>query len=157
MCYNLFMKIKNYKFGFDIWALVLFALIMLPNIIWFCVPSQNDILRNESTTQVLDVIVTVFQVIMLATLCMFKNVNAEKIKFSLFFILSTIFGLLYYVCWVLYYANVVYAVVLLGMCILPCCAFVFYALDRKNYFALIPIVVFCILHLTSTVINFLVV
>ena len=151
------MKIKNYKFGFDVWALVLFVLIMLPNIIWFCVPSQNDILRNESTTQVLDVFVTVFQVIMLAVLCAIKNINVEKIKFSLFVILSAVFGLLYYACWILYYCGIVHAVVMLGLCILPCGAFLFYAVDRKNYFALIPIAVFAVLHFSSTLINFIIV
>lgn len=151
------MKIKNYKFGFDVWALVLFGLIMLPNVIWFCIPSQNDILRNESTTQVLDVFVTVFQVIMLAVLCVIKNKNAVKIKFSMFVILSAAFGLLYYVCWILYYCGIVRAVVLLGLCILPCGAFLFYAVDRKNYFAVVPIAVFAALHLTSTLINFIIV
>ncbi len=150
------MKIKSYKFGFNISAVVIFLLIMLPNIIWFFVPAQNDILRNESSTQVLDVFVTVFQIMMLAALCLIKNVNAHKIKISLFIILSATFGLFYYICWILYYSGVVHEVVLLGLCIFPCCSFLFYGIDRKNYIALVPISVFAVLHLISSIINFMV-
>ncbi len=150
------MKIKSYKFGFNISAAVIFVLIMLPNFIWFLVPAQNDILRNETSTQVLDVFATVFQIIMLAVLCLIKNVDAHKIKISLFMILSASFGLFYYICWILYYSGVVHGIVLLGLCIFPCCSFLFYGIDRKNYIAFVPISVFTVLHLISTIINFLV-
>ena len=43
--------LKKYKMGFDIWALVLFVVIMIPNIIWFAIPAPNDILRTESITK----------------------------------------------------------------------------------------------------------
>lgn len=150
------MQIKNYKLGFNLSAVVLFALIMLPNIIWLFVPSQNDILRSPSTTQVIDVFATVFQVIMIAALCAIKNENAAKLKLSLFIILSAFFGLIYYICWVLYYCSIVHKAVLLGLCIFPCCAFLFYGIDRKNWIALAPLAVFTILHLISTIINFII-
>ena len=43
--------VKKYKMGFDVWALVLFIAIMIPNIIWFAIPAPNDILRTESITK----------------------------------------------------------------------------------------------------------
>lgn len=42
--------IKKYKIGFDIWGLIIFIIIMIPNFIWFAVPAPNDILRGESIT-----------------------------------------------------------------------------------------------------------
>lgn len=42
---------KKYKFGFNIWSLMLFLLIMLPNLLWFVFPAPNDTLRKESITQ----------------------------------------------------------------------------------------------------------
>ncbi len=93
---------------------------------------------------------------MLAVLCVIKNVNAHKIKISLFIILSAAFGLIYYVCWIIYYNGVVHEIVLLGLCIFPCCSFLFYGIDRKNYMAIVPISVFAVLRLISTIINFLI-
>jgi hypothetical protein len=46
--------LKPYRFGFDIWGLLLFLLVMLPNFIWFAVPAPNDVLRAESVTPITD-------------------------------------------------------------------------------------------------------
>lgn len=47
--------IKNrYKIGFDYLALIIFAVIMIPNIFSFLVPAKNDYLRIESATPVID-------------------------------------------------------------------------------------------------------
>ncbi|MDE7439384.1 MAG: hypothetical protein K2N23_02635 [Clostridia bacterium] len=148
------MKLRDYKFGFNLSALVLFALIMLPNIIWFCVPAQNDVLRGESSTQILDIFASIFQVATIAALCILKNKNAEKLRFSVFLIICGVFCALYYICWIIYYCAVVHTTVLIGLSVFPCISFALYAVDRKNYIALIPTVIFAVLHFTSTAINF---
>ncbi len=73
---------KNYKVGFDIWGALLFLIIMIPNFIWFAVPAPNDILRTDSITQILDTVASVCQVLMIVLLCILKNKDQEKIKFS---------------------------------------------------------------------------
>lgn len=47
---------KHYKFGFDIWAAVIFLAVMIPTIVWAFVPAPTDILRTESATPVVDAI-----------------------------------------------------------------------------------------------------
>ena len=69
---------KNYRFGFDVGAAVLFAAIMLPNIYWFSVPAPNDILRGASVTPTIDTIGSVLQVLMIGLLCILKNTTAGK-------------------------------------------------------------------------------
>lgn len=39
------MRLREYKLSLDIWGLLLFWIIMLPNFIWFVVPAPNDVLR----------------------------------------------------------------------------------------------------------------
>ena len=39
--------LKNYKLSFEIWGLLLFLIVMIPNFIWFAIPAPNDILRAE--------------------------------------------------------------------------------------------------------------
>lgn len=56
---------KKYKFGFDIWGMIVFLIIMLPNFIWFAVPAPNDILRTESITVIIDAIGSICQVLMI--------------------------------------------------------------------------------------------
>ena len=66
-------EIRKYKIGFDVLGLLLFLIIMIPNFIWFAVPTSNDILRNKSITPVIDVIASIFQVITIISLCIIKN------------------------------------------------------------------------------------
>ena len=64
--------LKKYKMGFNIWGLILFLIIMIPNFYWFKVPAPNDVLRTESVTEKLDIIASVCQVLMLTALCINK-------------------------------------------------------------------------------------
>lgn len=38
------MRLKKYKLSFDIWGLLLFLIIMIPDFVWFSVPAPNDVL-----------------------------------------------------------------------------------------------------------------
>ena len=77
--------LKKYKFGIDTWAIWLFAVIMLPNIIWALSDLPNDILKSETLTPVLDNIMTIAQVLAILSLCLIKNRETQNrpIKSSL--------------------------------------------------------------------------
>lgn len=100
--------------GFDIWALVLFVVIMIPNIIWFAIPAQNDILRTESITKIPDTIASISQVVMLVALCVFINTEHEKRNVTRFTMAVIINCVLYFICWIFYYIGISEAVVILG-------------------------------------------
>lgn len=69
---------KKYRIGFDVRGLVLSIIIMIPNFIWFAIPTENDVLRAASLTPVIDMVATIFQVIMIASLCVIKNIEYQK-------------------------------------------------------------------------------
>ncbi len=148
--------LKKYKIGFDIWALGLFIIIMLPNCIWFAVPAPNDILRTESVTKIPDMIASISQVIMLIALCVFINIDYEKQKITRFLVAVILNCILYFICWVFYYFGVSNTVIILGMTMFPCLAFLFFAIDRKNMIAVIPISVFMICHLIYGIVNYII-
>lgn len=150
------MKIKNYKIGFDICGLILFLAIMIPNLIWFVVPSQNDILRVESVTNTLDMVASVFQVIMVAALCLIINKTNEKTVHKPLLYCTIISSLLYYIGWIFYYIGVTNSLVIADLFITPCLAFLFFAFFRKNIVALIPTLIFMICHSAYGIINFIV-
>lgn len=89
--------IKNYRFGIEIWGLLLFLLIMVPNFIWFAVPAPNDILRSESVTPQIDMLGSFCQVIFVATLCMVKRKAVEKLKVSPLIIMVLVSVALYFI------------------------------------------------------------
>lgn len=148
--------LKKYRIGFDIWALGLFVIIMIPNCIWFAIPAPNDILRTESVTKIPDMIASINQVIMLIALCVFRNIDYEKQKITRFLIAVILNCILYFICWIFYYFGVSNAVIILGMTIFPCLAFLLFAIDKKNMIAVIPISVFMICHLIYGIVNYII-
>lgn len=148
--------LEKYKLSFEIWGLLLFLIIMIPNFIWFTIPAPNDILRSKSITEMIDAVASICQILMIAFLCIFRNRECTKMRVTPFIIFAAGCCLLYFLCWVLYYDDIVNAFVILGLTIPPCLAFLFFALDRKNGIALIPISIFTFCHLIYGVVNFII-
>lgn len=146
---------KRYKFGFSVSGLVLFLVIMLPNFIWFAHPAPNDILRGASVTGTLDAIASVCQVLVVASLCMVVRREQNRLRLTPLLAAGMLCCLLYFACWIAYYGGLTNPVVMLGLTIPPCLAFLFYALDRQNGVAVVPIVGFTVCHLLHTIANYL--
>lgn len=146
---------KNYALRFDIWGLLLFFVIMIPNFFWFGVPAPHDVLRARSLTEMVDQVASLCQVLMIIALCIFKNRNARKIHIDLWIILMFCSCLLYFASWIVYYCGMVNEVVILGLIAFPCLAFLLFEIDRKNWIALIPTLIFTVCHLVYGVINFI--
>lgn len=147
--------LQKYKLGFDIWGLLLFLIIMIPNFIWFAIPAPNDILREKSITETIDTVASICQILMIAALCIFKNKDRKRCV-TPFIIIAACSCLLYFVSWIVYYGGIINVIVTLGLTIPPCLAFLFFAIDRKNGIALIPTFIFTICHLIYGVVNFIV-
>ncbi len=147
---------KKYKLGFDIWGLLLFLIIMIPNFIWFAVPAPNDVLRADSVTEMLDTIASICQVLMVVSLCFIVNRKSSKFSITPLIVFVIICCLLYFVSWIGYYTGIVNVFIILGLTLSPCFAFIFFAIDRKNIIAVVPIFVFTICHLIYGVFNFII-
>jgi len=142
--------------GFDIWGLALFLVIMLPNFIWFAIPAPDDVLRNLSQTPTIDRIASVFQVVMVAALCVIINQVRRKPMSKALLIAILIFILLYLIGWCLYYAGITSPVVILDLCAAPCLAFILFSVSRRNAAALISASVFMLCHILYGILNFVI-
>ena len=147
---------KRYKLSFEIWGLLLFLIIMIPNFIWFAIPAPNDILRAKSITEMVDTVASVCQILMIVAICIIRNRESKKLCISPFIIMAAACYLLYVASWIAYYNGMTNVVVILGLTIPPCLAFLFFAIDRKNGIALIPISIFTICHLVYGAVNFII-
>ncbi|MGI6734582.1 MAG: hypothetical protein ACOX3C_00070 [Bacilli bacterium] len=145
---------KKYKFNLDIWAIILITIILIPNFIWTVLPPQNDVLRVESITKVLDIITMIFQILMIATLSLLKHEKAAKIAFTPLIIITLVMVIIYFVSWITYYLGVFNLIILLGLTFCPCIAFILAAIDRKNVIALIFSALFTVGHLIFAIANF---
>lgn len=147
--------IKQYKFGFDPWGLVLFLVVMLPTFFWFAVPAPNDILRTESVTPVADTIATVCQAMFVACMCFLINKERSKRRFSPWIIASIICVAVYYLGWVIYYCGNADPWVILLLTLPPCAAFVLFTLERKSLPAMVFAICFTVCHFIYGIVNFI--
>ena len=46
--------LKNYSLSFEVWGLILFLIIMIPNFIYFAFPPLHDIFQTNSITETID-------------------------------------------------------------------------------------------------------
>lgn len=148
--------LKKYKFSFDVWGFLLFLIIIVPNFIWFFIPAPNDILKTESITEVIDTVASVCQVLMITVLCIFRNRESKKFSINPLIIVVMICCVLYFMCWIAYYMGIMNAIIILGLIILPCLAFLFFSIDRKNRIAVILTLVFMVCHLMYGLANFII-
>ena len=148
--------LKKYRVGFDIYGLLLFLLVMIPNFIWFEVPAPNDILRAESITPLIDGIGSVSQVIFIAAICILKREGVDRIRLSKLIILSLAMVITYFIGWILYYNGIVNLIAIILLTIPPCMAFILYAVDRKNVIAIISTVIFTVCHVIYGAVNYII-
>ena len=147
--------LNTYRFGFDVWGLIFFLMVMLPNFIWFAVPAPNDVLRAESVTPVVDIVASVCQVLTVACLCFVINKERGKLRFSPLVIATMVCVIVYYIGWLLYYTGIVNVWVILLLTISPCLAFILFAADRKNLPAVVFATAFAVCHLIFAIMNFI--
>ena len=146
---------KKYRAGFDIWGLLLFLLVMIPNFIWFVFPAPNDVLRADSVTPIIDVIGSVAQAAFIAAMCLLKRKDAENIRFSKLIIVSLAMVIVYFAGWILYYNGIADPLVIVLLTIPPCVAFVVYTIDRKNMIAAALAGIFTVCHIIYGFVNFI--
>ena len=146
----------RYRFGFDVWGLLLFLLVMLPNFIWFAVPAPNDVLRADSVTPVVDVIASICQVLTVACLCFLINEERSRLRFSPLVIAAVVCVSVYYLGWALYYSGIANSWIILLLTIPPCLSFILFAADRKNLPAVLFAMVFAVCHCIFGVANFII-
>lgn len=147
---------KKYKLGFDIVGLIIFIIVMFPNFVWFANPAPNDVLRGESVTTHIDIIASIFQVLMIICLCVFIHEEKRKLRITPLIISMLICIFLYYASWIMYYTGMTGGIIIIGLTIPPCLVFLFYAFERKNLIAVGPIIIFMICHLIYGIVNFII-
>ena len=147
--------LNSYKFKIDFWNIGLFLFMMLPNFLWFAFPAPNDVLRVTSNTPITDAIGSFLQISLIASLSCLAHKDSKPLSLTAGIIATLICVIAYFVGWVLYYNAISYAWVILMLTLPPCLAFLFYAIDRKNWIATTLAIGFTVCHLIFALVNFI--
>ncbi len=147
--------LKKYKIGFDVWALWIFAVIMLPNIVWLIYSGPDDLFYKETVTPKVDLMANIFRCLMLVSLCFIRNKTANRSIKSSLPAISGACCMFYYSAWIFYFCGEASNLIIISLCIFPCLAFLIFTVFRKNPLAFIFAAIFTVLHIISTTVNYI--
>lgn len=146
--------LRNYRFTFDWKALLLFVLVMVPNVVWMCLPWTTDVLHNGSAYPAVGVIARIFQVVAVA--CLIFVGRREKPKHGYTTVLFSVLSLVvYYVAWAAYFAKIDHAAVILSLSLFGGLSLLFYGIDRRNLPAVVFTGLFLVFHFTASLLDFI--
>ena len=140
-----------YTFGFSVMGLVIYILQLAPNILWMRRPPANNVLsKNSSPHKILNILEAAFGIATVAALILVVSTSHAATN-PLFLGLAVLFLLGYYVAWIFYYRGVVSPwLLIIGIAAMPPLYFFFAALWMNNYIALIPCIIFGVVHIAIT-------
>ena len=153
-----FGTIGGYAIAFSLTGLLLYALQLLPNIIWLAMPPANDVLKhNSSPHEYLNLIEQVFGIATVALLVIvITRTGIEGRNSSWLLVCAFVFLVGYYTAWVLYFrGNVAPLLLVVGLAAMPPLYYFFVAGWMKDYFAIVPCAIFGIAHVAITWANYM--
>lgn len=143
----------QYKIQFSWIGLIIFALPMLINIVYFVFPPVNAPSEAEASNKIWEMIEQVTRVLYVAAICILVSNKKIDLK-SPWFYFEIVFLVLYYIVWIRYFMGG-RDVALLGksflfvpmpLAVFPVLYFFFSAIWLHNYIAAIIMVAFGIAH-----------
>lgn len=144
----------KYSFGFSWNGFLIVLLPMIPNIFYFLFPDAISSGRVENSHLTLDLIEHGSQIIYI-TLLIFIITNKNVSLQSVYVIAMAIFLLSYYILWILLFAGNKDLIILICMAIFPVVYFILAEIWLRNFLAIIPTVIFGIVHVIITYKDFL--
>ena len=148
-------KLKNYKFGINYLALLIFVLIMIPNLLWMAFPAPYDVLSRQDGAVWLEILVKILQPLMVGSLICLQNREFRKPVKARIFVGICLSYFVYMIGWGFYYLGFSGPVVILTLCIAPSCCFMLEAWGRKYGPGYVLSLLFLIFHTLWGVITFL--
>ena len=139
----------NYKFGFSWNGFIVFLLPMIPNIFYFLIPVSDVSKNNVNSHLILNVLEHGSQAIFIFLLIFVIRKQTSEILCP-YTIVMSIMLIFYYVLWIFYFTGNANLVILLGMAILPVVYFISAEMWLHNYLAIIPTILFGIVHVIIT-------
>jgi hypothetical protein len=135
----------EYYLGFSWIGLIVFLLPMIPNIFYFVIPAPGGSENKRNTHGILEVIEHGSQGIFIFFLIFVISKQTPEILCAYTIIMATAL-ISYYVLWGFFIIGKANLVVLLGMAVLPVIYFIFAEIWLHNYLAIIPTIIFGIVH-----------
>lgn len=148
---------KKYKIGFSTKGFIAFLIPIIPNIIWAILPPVSTSLpSNDAHTPIVAALQVISQFLMIALMIVLVNTKRKNPPINKWiggFGFLCLIG--YLLSWMIYYNFNITPILLIAMAVLPSIYFICICYVLQNNPALLAAVVFGIIHIATTVSNYL--
>lgn len=154
------MKVKNSLYcSFSLRGLIIFLLVLLPNVIFFAFPNSTS--QNTVTDQnaVISLLQNLFQIVLIFMLVIVKSTKKNSICDTRL-IIAMVFLILYYILWLRYFTGGMdYSIisssipVSIAMAAFPAIYFILTELWLENKIGAVVALCFGIAHIANTYLN----
>ncbi len=142
----------DYTFNFSWKGLLIFALAMLPNLYYFKT-QKKEAQIPDSINRLLDVLEHSTQIIFIFLLIFIVNKKDSSFHNPVVILIVT-FLLMYYGLWIFYIMNIKHIIMIEGLAIVPVLYFLASEYWLHNYIAMIPTLIFGVIHSIITYKNY---
>lgn len=139
--------------GFSWEGLVVFILVMVPNLFYFWLPKSSGAGRAASHHWLLDVIEHASQAVFVLLLVFFRRSQVSHVL-SPYTLGMAVFLFVYYLLWILYFRGFRNLTVLLGMAASPVVYFILAEIWLYKGPAIVPTAIFGVTHIVITYIDY---
>lgn len=143
----------SYHFGFSWKGLIVFLLPMIPNMFYLLIPQVDRLGNQENSHLLLDILEHGSQAIFIFLLIFFVNKQRSEM-IGPYTIGMAVMLIFYLILWIFYFMGNVNLIFLLGMAVFPVVYFILAEIWLHNYIAIIPTVIFGIVHVIITYIDY---
>lgn len=142
---------KQYKFGFDLLALVFCVAVLAPEIVYSFIPS----LKGLETYRAVDIFARVFQAAgcILLIFLVLQEPPEKKPFFDSLYLTASLSLMLGYAAWILFFCGVKNFAVLVFLKVCPCVTLLLVAFEKKNYFAAVPLGLYALLQIIPFIVG----
>lgn len=141
------------NFGFSFRGLIIFLMPMIPNFFYLLMPYSSAAKGKQNKHLFLDILEHGSQAVFIFLLVF--TVNSQSFELlTIYSMFMAAMLILYYILWSFYFFGRHNMIILLGLAIVPVIYFILGELWLLNYWAVVPTVIFGIVHVVITLIDY---
>lgn len=139
--------LQKYKQGIDFWALIAVVMVVLPEIVYACIPAFTGLFPYH----VPEIFARIFQAAGCILLVFFvlREPPEKKPFFDSLYMTATLALLLDYTAWILYFCGITTFGVVIFLKVCPCVFLLLLTFEKKNALAAIPLAAYSLISIVS--------
>ncbi len=139
--------LKKYKKGFEFWMLAGVVLVLLPELVYLCIPAFTGLYPYK----VCEIFSRIFRVAgcLLLVFVVLREPPEKKPFFDSLYLTAALALLLDYTAWILFFCGISTFGITVFIKVCPCVCLILFSMEKKNYLAAGSFAIYSVIDIFS--------